>query len=333
MVRPCAPEARLRVDGTRHQVVLVDPRGCSCARSRQYRLRAQAGRRMALRQGARHSRISRSGESAHPEMPYVTISTRRAPGCWAGSASRARAWWRFATASIARAIWRMRAHAGFRSKCTSARRRCCAQMCGAARRSPHGQSATLEAVMAAGTPQRRRCPGAGAPATHACAALRGLPCQATFPSVVCGDLVHRLAREERLVRGHDHVRKHQKTREHVVLKRQVRVILEKEAAFFSRTRRARDGRAGHFQRTDQRVAFHETAAAGIDQHRAALHFRERAARRSGGTSPGSSGQCRLTTSRFGEQRVERHVACAEREQILGGRAGIVGKHAACRSPP
>ncbi|CAM2144957.1 hypothetical protein PT2222_160217 [Paraburkholderia tropica] len=44
----------------------------------------------------------------------------------AGSASRMWAWWRSATASIARAIWRGPARSGCRSRCTSARRRCCA---------------------------------------------------------------------------------------------------------------------------------------------------------------------------------------------------------------
>jgi hypothetical protein len=31
--------------------------------------------------------------------------------------------------------------------------------------------------------------------------------------------------------------------------------------------------------------------------------------------------------RFGQQRVERHVLRAEREQVGGGRAGVIGEHA------
>ena len=66
MVRPCAPETRLR--HRRHAPSGGAGRRAQAARlrgSRQYRLRAEAGRRMAFGQGARHSRVSRSGESAH----------------------------------------------------------------------------------------------------------------------------------------------------------------------------------------------------------------------------------------------------------------------------
>ena len=87
------------------------------------------------------------------------------------------------------------------------------------------------------------------------------------------------------MRGDDHVREHQQTREHVVLQRQVRVILEEQAAFFLVDVEPEMAELAIFQRADQRIAFDEAAAARVDQHRAALHLGERGGRRSDGMCP------------------------------------------------
>jgi hypothetical protein len=89
------------------------------------------------------------------------------------------------------------------------------------------------------------------------------------------DLVHRLAREKRLVGGHDDVREHQQTREHVVLQREIRMAFEEETAFFLVDVEAQMAKLAVLQCTDQRIAFDESAAPRVDQHRAALHFGQR----------------------------------------------------------
>ncbi len=103
------------------------------------------------------------------------------------------------------------------------------------------------------------------------------------------------------------------------------MVLEKEAAFFLVHVEPEMAELAVLQRADQRIAFDKAATPGIDQHRAPLHLRE-CGPVDQMVGAGHQRTMQADDVAFRQQRVERHVARAEREQVVGRRAGIVGEH-------
>ena len=114
--------------------------------------------------------------------------------------------------------------------------------------------------------------------------------------------------------GDQHVRKSEQAAENIVADDLVREVFEKDVAFLFVNIEPEVAELAGLERLDDRERVHERAAAGVDQHRAVLHPRERCGvddvvilRRERAVQ--------ADDVRAREQLIERHVAHAERKAL------------------
>ena len=90
-----------------------------------------------------------------------------------------------------------------------------------------------------------------------------------------GDVVHRLGREEGLVRRDDHIGEEQQPRQRVVVDDRVRPVFVEVVAFLLVDVQPRRADLLAFERFDQRFGLDKLSAAGVDDHHAAFHAGDR----------------------------------------------------------